>query len=246
MCMSNERQLTLALMQYIADWQGGLPHNENNSFTQKGRPDRNFYDSLGLYLGHTSSWEIPGVGSFPGYLLTDDPAGFGVFNDPGREPWTSAKPRGGPGQYRGIGGFYMIVSEADLRVSEDYYMSVDDVNVPSKNVWLWGADYSFGSTSGSVDQWQNAVHQGAINVAFIDGHARTYDAKPINEDWEAGGGSVPPVMKIPTWKTGGRTYGVGAYTYPPADYNFGDPSGADWWTVPWYPSTPHGYIHPSR
>ena len=249
-CMSNERQEGIALYQYCTDWKGAFPlGNEKAAFVTKGRPDKNWFDFVGEYLGVTSIWEIGGVGSFPGYCLNSDPNGFAIWNDPGRVPWNpfpydKAITRAGSGHYRAIGGIYILVSEHSAPIGQ--HDNIDNVVVPGKNVWQFGADYSFGTILESVDQWQNAVHAGAINIAFVDGHSRPYDAKPINDDWAAQGGSVPPVMKIPTWKTGGRTYGPGAYTYPPGEFNFSDPSGAEWWVVPWYPNAPHGYVHPSR
>ena len=36
------------------------------AYENEGRPDRNWVDLTGSYLGITSAWEIHGIGSFPG------------------------------------------------------------------------------------------------------------------------------------------------------------------------------------
>ena len=86
-CLSNERQAGLALTQYLTDWNGWWPlGSEYFAFTTHGRPDRYWIDILSEYMGLTKTWEIPGFGSFPGYLINPSKDGWEVWNDPAKRP----------------------------------------------------------------------------------------------------------------------------------------------------------------
>ena len=70
-CLSNGRQITLALRQYLTDWDGYFPlTSEYFAFQNESRPSRYWIDMVGFYLGITRSWEVAGVGTFNGYTLT--------------------------------------------------------------------------------------------------------------------------------------------------------------------------------
>ena len=66
-CLSNERQQFFALNMYLNDWNGYLPHYlEKFAFPNLGRPNRTYIDVLSEYFGILQTWEISGVGAFPG------------------------------------------------------------------------------------------------------------------------------------------------------------------------------------
>ena len=84
-CLTNERQIGLALALYFNDWNGWWPRAlEYQTFQKQGRPARVYLEILSTYLGLTKSWEIPGVGAFPGYLIDAPEDGFEIWNDPTR------------------------------------------------------------------------------------------------------------------------------------------------------------------
>ena len=79
MCLSNQRQHTFALYQYLNDWNQWFPHSyEYFAYQNLGRPGRIDRDGLSEYFGLTSPWELPGIGTFNGYMHTDGPNGFKI------------------------------------------------------------------------------------------------------------------------------------------------------------------------
>ena len=237
-CLSNERQLYFALNMYLNDWKGYFPHhNEYFAFQTLGRPNRNYIDLLSEYFEITTPWVIPGVGTFSGYVdASDDPLAFPYWNCPARELyWGDNSPiyRWGSHHYGVTGGSYMFTDER--LVPHDH---VDNVTVPGKMMWL-KCDAT-GSGGPGVFGWEEPVHVIGLNFSFIDGHAKTYDAAPINEHWYATGGGDPTPFGLPYWRYSSLLaagFGLSSYTYPP---EFGNsPSDAEWWTVPWYPNEPH-------
>ena len=238
-CLSNERQLNFALNMYLSDWKGYFPHYvERFAFPNLGRPNRNYIDMLSEYFQITTTWEIPGVGTFHGYVDSGGEAlTYGFWNCPARIPYwdygnteypISPNYRWGSYHYGPVSGPYMFTDEQSA--PNDH---VDTVTVPGKMLWLYCSDN--GLDGPGVWYWQNAVYAGSANFSFVDGHAKTYDCDSINEHWLATGGAVPP--NLPIGNNGRIAHGTGVYTYPPELGN--SPSDAEWWTVPWYPDEPH-------
>ena len=143
-CLSNSRQLGISLQHYFADWVGYFPLAfEHETFQTNGRPDRYWVDILGTYLGITSTWDVGAVGSFPGYVLTpgDKSDVHEILIDPGQDlsdKCTASYAGGGEWAYRwGLsqyackGGSYF--GHVGVCFRHDH---VDNVNVPSKTMWL--------------------------------------------------------------------------------------------------------------
>ena len=88
-CLSNERKWNFSLQQYFADWNGYDPLAwEYQIYRRVGRPKLTCVNVLGGYFGITSSWEIPGVGLWSGYVLRPDsfPEVHEFMVDSGRDP----------------------------------------------------------------------------------------------------------------------------------------------------------------
>ena len=238
-CLSNTRQIHLALSNYFTDWEGYYPlANEVYAFPNLGRPDKQWIDVLGEYLGITSVFEIPGYGDFPGYAINRsyyEP--FEMLLDPGRN-MTDANIvsygttgvrwvwRWGLTQYRVMGADHSFFNE--LFVPDGHHDNIDIVNVPSKTMWL------LCSQIGNVDRaplgngHMSGAHMGGDNISFIDGHAKTFKVKPIHVYWRATGGNYP----------GRPELGLPAYTYPPNLNVEGKVPEAEWWVPPTYPDGP--------
>ena len=239
-CLSNTRQFHLALSNYFTDWEGYFPlSHEYFAFPNLGRPDKSWVDFMGEYLGITSVFEIPGFGDFPGYALNRsyyEP--FEILLDPGRNmtdpdiasygttgvKWVW---RWGLFQYRVMGEDHSFFNE--LSVPNGHHENVDAVNVPSKTMWFHCSqvgDYNRGPLGqGSV---LTGVHMGGANFAFMDGHAKTFKVKPIQDYWRATGGHMNSRPNL----------GLPAYTYPPNLNVEGKVSEAEWWVPPTYPDGP--------
>ena len=197
------------------------------AFPNEGRPNRYYVETLGEYLGITRSWEIPGVGTFAGYAVTGDPAGFEVWNDPAREIYGGGGPRWKSWTYHVMGGQWMF--EDERQVPPGHHDNIDNVAVPGKTMWMHckhSGSYQYG-----VWGWHEGVHMGEFAVVFNDGHAQDDQVQPFNDHWLATGG-VPRSPQSPA------EYGLYAYTYPPELNEDSLIAGARWWVPPYYPSGP--------
>ena len=168
-CLSNERQIGLALALYFNDWNGWWPPgSEYFAFQTQGRPTRYYIDILSTYLGLTQSWEIPGVGSFPGYLINPPEEGFEVWNDPSKRPIMT------PGYKvnRWNGWTYIVNSEVAMFTAEVIapVFHSDSVTVPSKTNWMWCS--AFGNWQYGPWAWHYGTHGGGSSFVFADGHAQ--------------------------------------------------------------------------
>ena len=219
MCLSNQRQHTFALYQYLNDWNQWFPHSyEYFAWQNIGRLGRAWREVMSEYFGITSSWEVAGVGTFTGHLLTDDPNGFEIWNDPGRPPYLTGA-RWGSHHYGANGQAYLMT---DSRVTRGRYDNVESVAVAAKTMWNKCHESAGGQLWGN---WpSNFVHMGGTNYAFIDGHAQTFAGQSLMDYWLATGGSPYPPQP-PT------EYGFYTYTYPPGLE--ATPSLAQCWAVPW-------------
>ena len=144
MCLSNQKQHTFAVFQYLTDWNQWFPHSQEfYAYPNEGRPDRNWKEVLGAYFGITTTWEIPGIGKFPGYLITDDPNGFEIWKDPAR-PYLETPARWGSSHYSSNSGVWLMTAEW---LNNGHHDSVDNVTVTAKTMWepcyvhglLWGS-----------------------------------------------------------------------------------------------------------
>ena len=114
---------------------------------------------------------------------------------------------------------------------------VDNVNVPSKTMWMHCSTYGGWSIRGVFADPGKAIgdHMGGDNFTFQDGHAATFPVKPQVDFWVATGGNAEGI--------GGGDCpvdprGENSFTYPPEMNVVGSIAGADWWVVPWYPDLP--------
>ena len=170
-------------------------------------------------------------------MLTDEAASYDIWNCPAREPYLPFGDKGyrwGSFHY-GVNGAYFLFMDERIPANCPVYPphdNIDNVNVPAKTQWL-NCNYA-GSGGHVLNGWDNVVHLGSANYGFIDGHAKSYEFKPILDLWLSTGGIL--------WRTGPYVPGESAYTYPPGLDN--RPAEAQWWTIPWYPDSPHGWRSP--
>ena len=66
------------------------------------------------------------------------------------------------------------------------------------------------------------------NFSFIDGHAKTFKVKPVQDYWKATGGHMQSRPDL----------GLPAYTYLPNLNVPGKVPEAEWWVLPTYPDGP--------
>ena len=238
-CLSNQRQFSFALNMYLSDWGGYFPRSsEYFSFQNLGRPNRYYVDLMSEYFGITTNYEIPGVGSFPGYVITDEAYSYDIWNCPARKPYLPFGPAGayegyrwGSFHYGMTGGPYLFTDPRGTAQKQNPYYHIDSVTVPGKTMWIQCNRSASGGRG--LWYWRNGVHLGGTNFGFVDGHAETVSVKPLQEFWLATGGGVkPPGHRGPI------DHGGIAYTYRPDMNNERSVAGADWWTVPWYPQAP--------
>ena len=130
------------------------------------------------------------------------------------------------------GATYMMIGREFLFYDERLFppFNVDDVAVPSKTNWMWCE--TWGQVAGGLWGWHNGAHAGSQSYAFVDGHAQLDPVQPLNVYWLATGGD----KYRPTCGAGAN--GLYIYTYPPEANGESSFAGAEWWTVPYYPSGP--------
>ena len=242
-CLNNSKQFAFALHTYFADSEGYFPlASEYFAFQNLGRPNKYWVDVMGEYLGITSVFEIPGVGSYAGYALNRsyyEP--FDILIDPGRDPtdWCIAS-YGTTGvkwvwrwslfQYRTMGSDYLF--EDERTVPDGHHDNVDNVAADSKTMWFHDTQVGTYTRSAIGNHHMTGAHMGGDNFTFVDGHAKTYDVKPIQDWWIATGGTRD------AFPAAGNSQGAGAYSYPPNLNVEGSIANAEWWVPPWYPDGP--------
>ena len=175
------------------------------------------------------------MGSFPGFLRTEDNAGFEIWNDPAR-PVTAhnTNPRFGSTHYRVMGGHFMFADER--LVPPRHHENIDNLNVPGKTMWMHCGDVAwadYGLWAGFINSYNGTDgHNGAVNLSFVDGHAEANPFAPVAQWWLATGGVAHFAAGTPA------EYGDRAYVYPPLENNATAIAGAQWWIPPHYPEAP--------
>ena len=221
-CLSNERQMSFALHQYFTDWEGSFPlGSEYFAFQNEGRPNRYYVDVLSDYLGITEPFVLPGFGSFPGYVRANDKFGYEIWNDPGREYYPVSY-RWRSWQYRVMGVSYLF--EDERVVPEGHHDHRDNVNVPSKTMWMHCSEAGTYTPGPLANGHMTGAHMGSDSFMFVDGHAATFKVEPII-NWAQATGRYDDNTAY-------------TYTYPPVLNQRSSLAGAQWWSIPWYPDGP--------
>ena len=214
-CMSNERQMGLALNMFFQDNDNVFPYgigpitDNANRWPYMSVFPRMYEWGAGTYWVHYLA---------PYYVSGDDANDNAqAWLDPARPidkvfPW-------GAGHYRVLGQLDILFR--DWRYSRPNFPA-DYVVQPSKVVYMhclsWALSYHPSVTG---DDILDGIHPGNSDTyAFVDGHAETAENEPIVN-----------------WYNSRSLY---AYTYPPkASWRPHDSKNtadkADWWVWPWYP-----------
>ena len=210
--MSNKRQLGFAIHPYLTGWNGYSPHNyEHVAFTNEGKPNRWYIDILSEYLGITTSFEISGPRSFPGFLVAKEAFQAGMWNCPACEAYYFTKNkfyRFGSHHYE-VNGSYSMFKDEEAHVPWDpSYPRHDHINnfTVSAKTYVLNC-YLSGGGCPAFNGWDNVVHVQGANYGFVDGHAETYDFTPILDLGLSTGGT--------RWRTGPFTDSELANTYSP-------------------------------
>lgn len=200
-CLNNEKQMSLALQLFINENDGKFPWGINTNV-----PENYWvYIFAPHYVGGKDAHEKPQA-----------------WVGPAREMISRDVYLWGDGHCRVLGqpdGLF-----TDMR-SFGRQTVLDNVNVPSKTVWLHCLAFGLNYSSGVLgNEHLDGIHNGSDSYIFVDGHTSTYSAEPIWDWWVATGGSreQPPYSS-----------GLAAYTYPPELES--NPNEAQWWTLPWFP-----------
>ena len=158
-CLSNLKQLGLALITYTQDYDGALPWTAGVSGNVNlqlpdaiRRPDgQQFPDLLQPYVRNTQIFFCPSVSqTLPAHL-------------------DNAK------TYKQLGSTYMYNAFTEHFAMKPGYviagLPIDSALDPSKAIVLWD-DPCCGPTSGVLESWWAVPHNNGVNVAYADGHAK--------------------------------------------------------------------------
>ncbi len=166
-CLSNVKQITLATLMYVQDWDEKFPWNDY--FTEgPGRKIQPYIKNLQIFICPDQSWDYwwsvgPGLGRFgdPRISYTYNYFLFGCYR-----PWSGW---------------------------EVYSKTLGDIECPAKcSMWNdatgdWsGIDVHDVPYPGFGGYGYEAIHNGGDNFSFADGHAkwvRTIDLPARTEDW---------------------------------------------------------------
>ena len=186
-------------------------------------------DVLSHYHRITTSFDIPGLATFPGYLHTHGPQRYAIWRDPARLADTVSQNYGGQGRY-GNGNYVWVVGDYmfmdDVELGNNH---LDNVTVPAKTNWLWCANFPAGQPG--IWGWHVGYHAGGSSFSFIDGHAEIVPVKPLNDYWLATGGVLHHLQSA-------AEFGNYIYTYPPEMNMLSNLIAAKWWIPSHYSSGP--------
>jgi len=159
-CLSNLKQINLAVIQYTQDydgllpWTAGLSANPNLQLPAgQARPDGlQFNDLLAPYTKNTQLFFCPSISQTPQAHLA--PAGL---------------------TYKQIGTTYLYNAFTDHFATKPGYIiageSIDSALDAVKAPLVWD-DPCCGASTGALESWWKIPHNDGINVAYADGHAK--------------------------------------------------------------------------
>jgi len=183
-CLSNSKQMGLAMMQYVQDNEETYPICVDQSVTTDGVSDHNLYWVHRIY---------PYVKSVSVFACPDQPSSPGVF---GTGNYAYPSDPSVPGAVQGYplpGVIHESYSANDHVLAPWWYPAITmaSIDAPANKIMI-AETKSFSDMagpwwSGSSDFDQNAgyvPHMGRMNVTFADGHAKalkpTQTMVPIN------------------------------------------------------------------
>ncbi len=220
-CLSNERQLSLAIHLYAQDYDDLIPpfseyppgNSEYYIATQFAVTLFPYYQNVDLWLD--PSRELLSEASNPvSYTL---PEAMALA-----DKWVLGHVWGWA-NYSTYGGQYMFVDHTRM---PHKWQRISNIYQPVKTATLYCSYYGPGVFAGTWAQILEGRHNGTENFLFMDGHAGVVDSQPLIDFWQANGGAT-------------GSHGAYSYTYPPGV----NPGQAQWWTVPWYPDLfPYSYL----
>ncbi len=227
MCLSNEKQLALAVQLYAADHDDDFPDATRYISFASAKTTSHFVWTLRPYYGFQMDiWFDPSREKSTYPYRPDNIAE--IIQQQGPDVTYSIA----GGHYTVMGSQFMFVDSRWRDAGNAQETHFGDVNMPAKTLMIHCGWPGPGEQGGLFGQYfLNWVHHASANFVFVDGHAATYKSKPIIDWWVQTGGTLD-------W--GAPVYGTYASHYPP---QAASPGLAEWWVVPWYPDPPF-YSYP--
>ena len=221
-CLNNEKQIAFAVQLYAADYDGDFPDFARYVNNSSYKTTSHYVWTLRPYYGFQMDiWFDPSREKST-YAYRPDRI-VDIIDQEGTDVTYTV---GGAG-YLAMGAQFMFVDSRFRGWGNYQETHFDDVIVPAQTLMMH-CTWAGGSVQGGIwgQYFLNSVHHDSANFVFVDGHAATYQSKPIIDWWVQTGGS--PVFSLPIY---------GAYTshYPP---QAASPGLAEWWVAPWYPDPP--------
>jgi prepilin-type N-terminal cleavage/methylation domain-containing protein/prepilin-type processing-associated H-X9-DG protein len=184
-CLSNCRQIGMALMNYAGDWDNRIPQSAWNWGISDNTPNlpcpQAGYEMLIMpYVKNWSVFLCPGqatVRVFVGGVWKDVP--FKPLSDPSQKGMVSYGYSSGVAYPDGAQRKWLSSPDAELRS----YRSLSDFPAATSTIllaenWQGWHDVWDGALKGTTDTLVNNVdkerHLGAANYVFADGHAKAY------------------------------------------------------------------------
>jgi prepilin-type N-terminal cleavage/methylation domain-containing protein/prepilin-type processing-associated H-X9-DG protein len=191
-CLSNLKQITLALQMYLEDW-GGYPMHD---LTQSGVPGFRWTNELYPYLHSTEIFHDPSANRTPSLDSTAQVLGYNwqylgngaLAPFGGRVVYESAIPS--PSETIAIAdsaGIDGVVPVGDGGFVIDPPLPSPEWAAYGPYYYGWG-DYYMAGQPARVDP----RHQGGLNIGFCDGHAKWYREAVVMEDNSMWNGRAEP------------------------------------------------------
>ena len=213
-CLSNERQIGLAIHLYGQDYDDYVPpfaayppgstgYYIKSQFAITLYP---YYQDVDIWVDPSRellSISTPGHWTLPEAVAETDNGALGTL-------W-------GWAHYSAFGHQYMFVDHTRMAVK---WQKISDIKMPAKTATMHCSYYGPGMFPGIWGGLFARQHNGAENFLFMDGHAGSFDSKPIIDFFQAQGGD-------------GGGFSSYSYAYPPE----APIAQADWWVIPWFPDS---------
>ncbi|MFO7945494.1 MAG: DUF1559 domain-containing protein [Armatimonadota bacterium] len=172
-CLSNVKQIGLAAMMYVQDYDETYPYYIN-------RANGNWwYDVLMPYVKNEQVWKCP---SFNGPYTPDYGANQVIMVDTSNN--TPPNPPVAMAQVEKPAGTILLADSGYPRISWNWYRNPYPFGyVPGAHWGLEPGDTNRSDawTDLKISDWQNGRHNEGINIAYCDGHAKWQKTVALND-----------------------------------------------------------------